>query len=866
VADPASEPPAGQPGDVLTATYLGEPLAQAGQSRIAPRGPLVGRAAEVAVLEAAFRAARDDGRGAAVLLRGEPGLGKTRLVQESRERFLAWVGARSGRLPLWLEGRGTSYASATPYGLYQQLLAGWIGVAPDQPRPVVRRALSEALVTLMASRELLPILEHVMGLATAPEGEGPGPGELRRAAFGALRTVISRLVPARRPGVIVLEDLHWADPTSLSFTRELLALTRDRPLLILATARPDAGPEVDALARAAEVRAVTLRPLHQGASRDLARALIGPDAGPGVLDAVLATVDGNPLFLEERVSALLETGSLEAVPHVLDRLVRSRIDRLSPAAQEAVRVAAVLGPEFPARLLADVLRLQAASPDGLAVLPAALGELRATGILHWVSGAQEDTYRFRHSLIREAAYHGLLRGERRRLHGHAAAALEAASAGRPEEVAAVAGRHFAAADDAPRAVRYLELAGDTATDAFANDEAIAAYQEALAVAGDCGDADAGARLQGKLANVLWRTARRGETRDAFHEALRLAQTLPGTDEPHSAGWLRKAHLLTRLGRLEFTDGQYDAATGALDAATAILGGRPDNGWTDAEADQWLELMIDGRAGLQMFRGDMDGARAALETARPLLLARGNPSRQYSFSMLSACLPVQDSRLRASEQAVTDMRRALAAARQSRDMKDTGYATAILGWILWLHGDVAAAEDHLREALEIADRVGEVALHAHALADLVKIALGRHDVAAVREMAPRVIEAALAHEGEYHSWAKAPLAWLAWQDGRPGDVVAIAAEIEPVLVRGHSTWSRYRWIYLFPLIAAHLSRSDTERAIASARPLLDSGQQLLPDDLNAAVEAACRAWDDADADEAATGLQDALDVARKAGFF
>ena len=855
--EPASEP--------LVACYLGEPLAQARQSRIATRGPLVGRAAEVAALEAAFRAARDDGHGSAVLLRGEPGLGKTRLVQESRERFLAWVGARSGRLPLWLEGRGASYASATPYGLYQQLLAGWIGVAPDQPRPVVRQALERALTTLMASVDLLPILEHVMGVAAALESEGPGPEELRLAAFGALRTVISRLVPARRPGVIVLEDLHWADPTSLSFTRELLALTRDRPLLILATTRPDAGPEVDALARSAGVRTVTLRPLPDTAGRDLARALIGPAAGPEVLDAVLATVDGNPLFLEERVAALLETGSLDALPHVLDRLVRSRIDRLSPAAQEAVRVAAVLGPEFPARLLTDVVR--AASPIDPAALPVALAELRASEILHPLAGAQEATYRFRHALIREAAYLGLLRGERRRLHGHAAAALETASAGRPEEVAALVGRHFAAAGDAPKAVRYLDLAGDTATNAFANDEAIAAYQEAIVAAGDCGDADAGARLHGKLANVLWRTARRAETRAAFHEALRLARGLPGADTPRSDVMLRRAHLLTRLGRLEFFDGQYDAASEALDAAAALLGDQPGEDWSDTEADQWLELMIDGRTDLLMHYGQMDEALASLEAARPVLAARGNSSRQYSFYMLRGCHQVLSARLRASDQAVADMRRSVVAARQSRDMKDIGYATSILGWILWLHGDIEEARDNLEDALTIADRIGEVALHAEALAVLTMIALGRHDVAEVRELVTRSVQAAEQFSADYHyTWAKAPLAWLAWHDGRPAEVLRVAAEIESSMARGKPTWTRYSWVYLFPLIAVRLAQSDTERAVASARLLLDWDQDLLPDDVNAELEAACQAWGRGQGDDATAGLVTAMDLARNAGFF
>ena len=94
--------------------------------------PLTGRAAELQGLDNALRAAVA-GRGSVIVLTGEAGLGKTRLVQECRKRFIAWVGAGSGRLPLWLEGRCASYTSDIPYSLYRQLVASWIGVAPDQP-------------------------------------------------------------------------------------------------------------------------------------------------------------------------------------------------------------------------------------------------------------------------------------------------------------------------------------------------------------------------------------------------------------------------------------------------------------------------------------------------------------------------------------------------------------------------------------------------------------------------------------------------------------------------------------------------------------------------------------------------------------
>jgi adenylate cyclase len=861
---------AGPQAAPLAAATLGEPLASAGQLRLRARGPLVGRAAELAVLDAALKRALG-GQGCVVLLRGDPGLGKTRLVRECRDRFMAWAGARDGRLPLWLEGRAASYTSATPYGLYQQLLAGWIGVPPDQPRPAVRAALEQALSRLLASTELLPLLEHVMGMppATGPAQASPARPlqneELREAAFGALRTVISRLVPARRPAVIVLEDLHWADATSLRFTRELISLAAGRPLLILATTRPEASPEVAELRRSPQVRTVELRPLPDSAARDLARALIGADVTEEVVTTVLASVDGNPLFLEERLAALLETGVLalgasgwglrdvpgHLVPQVLDRLVRSRIDRLGPAAQDVVRVAAVLGPEFPVALLTDVCRREL---PALGLRPA-LDELSMSGILQPAGGHHEEAYRFRHALLRDAAYYGLLRADRRRLHGHAALAL-VASHHSADEVAAVIGRHFAAAGDGPGAVRYLEIAGDSATSAFANDEAIKAYEEALAVCAELGDADSGAWLQAKLANVLWRTARRAQTRAAFTEALRLADLLP---EP---GLLRKAYLLTRLGRLEMADHRYDAAAQAFDAAAALLGDQP--GETDTEADQWLELMIEGRAEYCLKCGDADGGLAILDAARPVLEARGNASRRYGFYTALAFVRVVRDRMRASDQSIADTRRALAAAEDSRDTKDIGYATYCLGWMLCMTGDLAEGRARLLAALEIAERVGETVLRASCLADLLMVALASHDADTTRELAPRAIEAARPL-GQHVAWARAPLAWLAWHDGKTDEVLRIATDLGAADGTGPVTGSRHGWAYLLPAAAVHLGRADAASAVAASRQLLGPGQQALPDELAGAIESAARAWDAGQPDEAAAALRAALDLARDIGF-
>ena len=345
-----------------------------------------------------------------MVLTGEAGLGKTRLVQECRKRFIAWVGAGSGRLPLWLEGRGASYASATPYGLYRQLVASWVGVAPDEPAARLQPALERGADQPDGEREPAPA-------AGADDGHRPirrrsgrtSPEDLQRMTFTALRSVVTRFAVAG-PTVLVLEDLHWADPTSLRLTLELAELAAGRPLLVLATSRPDSGrQEIAALADAPSARRIVLRPLPASAEQTLAASLIGQvpgalggasGASPEVLAAVLASADGNPLFLEERLTSLLETRALvredgtwllrqpagPQLPQVLERLVRSRVDRLSLAAQEAIRAAAVLGPEFTAALLAAMLGTRPAE------LAPVLDELVASDLVHREPPEQPGRY------------------------------------------------------------------------------------------------------------------------------------------------------------------------------------------------------------------------------------------------------------------------------------------------------------------------------------------------------------------------------------------------------------------------------------------------------------------------------------------
>ncbi len=342
----------------LRASYLGRPKARmAGQpARVGLVGsvPMVGRDRDLDLIRESLRHATG-GSGCVLVVTGEPGLGKTRLVAECRRLFMGWVGAASGRLPLWLEGRAVSYASAQPYGLYRQVLSHWVGSGPEETEEMAWAALERAVRATFGGKaddQLLALLAHIMGLR--PRGTGPiaarlGPEALQQASFAALRGLFSRLL-VHGPTVVVLEDLHWADPTSLRLTEQLFSLSKEGPLLLVLTRRPAPGAGISAPEASLStdpgltVRRIELSPLAEQAEEELAKALLGDTATNEVIETVRRGAEGNPLFLEERLSSLLETravrrgdggewrlerGGRDELPNAIERMVRSRVDRLA---------------------------------------------------------------------------------------------------------------------------------------------------------------------------------------------------------------------------------------------------------------------------------------------------------------------------------------------------------------------------------------------------------------------------------------------------------------------------------------------------------------------------------------------------------
>ena len=866
--------------------------AEAGRRRLAARATLVGRHAERAVLTEAVREAVA-GKGGAVVLTGEPGIGKTRLVGECRKFFMGWVGAASGRLPLWLEGRCASYASSTPYGAYQQLLCRFIGAPLEAGEAVLRPALGSAVRAVLGKySDLLPVLAHMMGMPPGPDGAHlgrMGPAELQHVTFAAVRSLLAKLV-SHGPTVLALEDLHWSDPTSLRLTAELASLASSGPLLLVVTRRPEPDPgagELEAafgLCLGRRARVLDLGPIQRPDERALARSLLGGAITDHMLEAVCEGADGNPLFLEEKVASLLDTGILRRdgtgwrlgrdgsvpVPQALERLIRSRADRLSLPAREVLVAASVLSQAVERITLGVVSELDADLDDAIA-------EVISAGLIVEVPGQPEPRYRFRHALIGEATYGGLLRSQRRQLHARAAWDLEARSAGRLDEVAAVLGGHLAAAGQAERAAHYLELAGDRAARVFANDEAIDLYRQALAVIdGDDKRAATGQRVLGhaqlttgvavceKLAALLMLVDRFGEAR---------AVALDGTARDAAEDTLRAARLQLLLGNIEYQDLRLGAANDALEGAEKLLGpcGLDDD---QERVDIWLAVQVD-KACVARRGNEVEHAVSILVSVRGLTETRGSPMVVADVYGLLASLHRMERRYRVDAEILEEYRRAAKAAQAVEgttwalgNPETLRFSTLLnLGEALTWYRDLEEARQVLGQVLARGGEGGDAQWASMVLTALAVTAWRQGDVELVRDLAPQAQAAAVAGPRTGHDWnyvaaATAALgAWVAWRDQRPDRAITLGTEA--LSFGNHLAMSYpFRCLALFPLASAYLALGQTEKAVDVARQTLEPTQLWLPDELEAAIQGACEAWERGEPEKAGRHVGDAVTLAHE----
>jgi tetratricopeptide (TPR) repeat protein len=375
------------------------------------------------------------------------------------------------------------------------------------------------------------------------------------------------------------------------------------------------------------------------------------------------------------------------------------------------------------------------------------------------------------------------------------------------------------------------------------------------------------QLRYKLAQVLFyrSVGGRRQAQEVLREAIGLV------DEHDS---FEAARVLNRLGMFGIEGPDYPAALAAFDAAEARLGDRPAE-QEQAVAELWLEIKLEGRAALYFFSNEPAKGAAVLAEVGPVVEARGGPIQKQYFYTALLRNQLSQARHRVDEEIIATARAASKAADEVSDYYEpvmrppwpaAGWKLFDLARCLALHGDLDEAEERVKEALAVADRVGEPLLHLRCLSVLALCALRRHDAAAVAVLVPEASKAAEAtSSSEYLAMAKAFLAWLAWREGRYAEVAPWAEEALALWAKA-SGWQPLHWICLWPLIAVRLGSGHVGEAVDAGRQLLEPSQQRLPDEIEPVVEAALATWDSGDRELAGAKLAQAVELGHDLHFF
>lgn len=653
---------------------------------------LVGRQAELEHLRAALLVARLEGRGRVAVVEGEAGIGKTRLVSE----LLAWAEGHGFEV---LSARCHELESERPFGV----LVDALDVRPDSPDPD-RADLGRLLFEGMSGPD-----------EPLPASQTP---ELRFRVVEAMVFLLEQL-SLSRPVVLALEDLHWADPSSLLVLDRLCRRVHDLRLALVATRRPLPHPralELVVAAAAEQDLHLVLPPLDEAMVAELATELLGAQPGDALL-ATLGRAGGNPLFVEELVDALRREGAITladgraevtdlALPPSLRLTVLRRLSFLSEATLAVLHTASVLGSAFPASDLAIVLGRR-----GSDLLPL-LEEAVEAGLL---TGAGPE-YSFRHDVVREAIYHDLPPALRRALHVEAGKAL--AASGSPARRVATHMALGASQGDA-EAVHWLLRAGREVAPS-APSVAVGFLQRARELAAE----DDGRRLAigvELVRSLLW-SGHLAEAEDLGRELL------AGGPEPELAGTLRYA-----LGRALVYSGRLADSIAEVEKAleeprlpeglrARLLGDLSLRKWAALDPEGAESAAADARLLGKRLGDDLvlstaycGSAWTAELTGRPqdavelarAALAHAELRVTEAVQRVQARLYLGRALIMADE--LEDALEVLAAGRKLADELGTVWAQPLFATLFGLHAYIAGAwDDALAEsqtALVLADEIG-----------------------------------------------------------------------------------------------------------------------------------------------------------------
>ncbi len=827
------------------------------------RAPLVGRGEELNQIREAI-VALGRGQGSTLAILGEAGLGKSRLIAETRALMPAKV--------TWAEGRALSYTARISYWLAREILLSLLGVkAEAEIATVLRNSLNGQSTSYPF---LARLLELPMDAAAEEEMEFLSSEALRARMLEALRKYVCARAE-REPLVLVWEDLHWCDPSSWEVLEMLFPLCNSVPLLMLCVSRL----EDDRIAEMLQQhhgkcirRTIRLSPLSRDESHVLVQQLLKVENLPELLhELILNRAEGNPFFVEELLRSLIETGVIELhegratavreiqameIPETLQGVLAARIDRLPAENKQALQRAAVIGRIFQQRVLAYIYE-EKFRPK----LQGFLGELQRREFIQSheqvaseTAGLERDEYIFKHAITHDAAYGSMLLARRKELHRQIAEAIETLFSGRIDELSATLGYHFERAEATERAIVYLGRAAERAKATFANAEAISSYESAIRLIARAGEEQFrqhAARLNEGLGDVLTLAGRHDDARTSFARALNLVE---------NAELISRARLHRKIGSSHSLQRHFAETTGEFDLAEKALAAPGDK----QPADWWeekVEIQLE-RMHLFYWQGMVKEMRELADRFRLVTIERGAARQRARFLNMLALSMLMQSRFRPSQECVELAKSAVAASKEANNPAEAVHINFVLGLIELFHGDFGDAAEQCGNALQMAVRTGDLVLQARCLTYRAVAYRRLGDVPRCRTEAEKTL--VLAGElkmVEYVAMAKASLAWVALREKNEEEAEKLATE---ALELWHGMEDPYSmdWMALWPLIAIAFARKNIPRAIEFANGLLEENQHPPPEKLSVVVRKACEKWQNGVEEEAGSALAESIQIAKE----
>lgn len=537
------------------------------------RSPLVGRDSELEYLRSTMTSLQE-GLGQIVVVLGEAGIGKTRLVQEVMEPVVETEREESSAPESsvrWLEGRSLSYGSALSFWPITQLILADLGLSDGDSEVKVKAALRRRVSDLLAgdTDEFLPYLFHILGLKqdeTARDMFQTLDGEtVKHQIKKSVRRYFTHMAE-REPTVLCFEDTHWADPSSLDILEDLFSASDQCSLMLLILMRVERDhgswkaklkAETDFGHRYMEIN---LKRLSESDSDQLVNHLLEiADLPDNVRRLIMDRSEGNPFYLEEIIRNLIDQGVLVhegatwratkeiaqvSIPDSLHGVLQARIDRLGEDVRSTLQLASVIGKSFLYRILESITEAERE-------LDAHLAQLQRVDLVREKTRRPELEYIFKHSLTQEAAYGSLLVERRREFHRKVGEAIEQLFADRVEDLLGLLAHHFYHAEEWEKAADYLIRASDKAWMEGSIHESIDLAHQALTVYERLEDPLKIGQVKSWIGVLHWGLGDRQASMRLSEEALEILEREPDSTE--------LAGTLSLMSRLYMLNAEHEQA-------------------------------------------------------------------------------------------------------------------------------------------------------------------------------------------------------------------------------------------------------------------------------------------------------------------